>query len=274
MSDLDPRAAGLEPNLEPDGLETQPPGATPSDPSDLDAPAPAPRRTAASLASRILLVVSLVAIVGLAFMTARLQHREASGATLVGLTTGLALGALLVGAFLRAIYLRATHRGGTVRSSRTLLVATALLAVVLVGAASSVRPAPPPDPSAWVRDAAPYVLLAPTRDQAAAAAADGSTADVVIRQVLDHETLVGLVIVSAGSGFDADAELAGFASAVAGAPDRGERLMLHGRSAILARSATQSGLAFVDGTSYVVAVIAADDASARAIADALIAHAP
>jgi len=91
---------------------------------------------------------------------------------------------------------------------------------------------------------------------------------------MDQGTLVGFVAVSAGRGVDADKELTSVASSAAGASGQGQRITIGGRPGLLVKAGSNSALAFVDGTSYVVTVIAADDATARSIADALIAHAP
>jgi len=236
---------------------------------------PAPRGRRATWGVRAAGVITALAFVGLAVLTARIvTGADAGTGYFLGYVLGAMIGTLGLSVCMRWVFLRATHRAGSLRSPWVLLVATAWLALVLVGRGATTTVEPVPDAAAWVRDATPYSLLPPTSDQVTAMMPSGQPQHTEVRQVMDQGTLVGFVAVSAGRGVDADKELTSVASSAAGASGQGQRITIGGRPGLLVKAGSNSALAFVDGTSYVVTVIAADDATARSIADALIAHAP
>lgn len=284
-NDADEEPPGAEPSpvsraSEPAAGPADPVGDQPPEPSGWQLPpAPKPRRPMPKLVLWLFVTVNLAVFGLLAFAIFRLPTGPATDAYAMGYAAGTLLGTLAIslgaGFGLRWLYLRPASRTGPLLSPWILLTATLVLALQFLRVVGTIpASSPAPDAALWVRDATPYALEVVTAEQAAALLPGETGGGVELRQVLDEGTLVGFVFVGSSANFDADQELPAFATSATGGSSQGERMTVGGRPAVLVHVGSDVALAFVDGHSYLIAIRAADEASAKAIAGALIAHAP
>jgi hypothetical protein len=259
-----------------------------TEPGDAQAPEPpvteastvdaSPRsgRRAASRAIRwVLIGLTLLAFVCLTWAIAVPKgDSEADPGVTLGYALGTALGALAGAAAALWLFRRLRRRPGPLDVGRVLLLAAASLAVAFVGRVSTASVPVAPDPTAWLRDASPYTLAPVTADEAAAMSTPAPGIPIADRQVLDHGNLVGIVRVVTAAKLDPTKELAAFESTVPGAAGTGQQVEISGRPAVLVHTGTTTELGLVDRDEYLVAVVAADDATAESIATALATHAP
>lgn len=230
------------------------------------------RRTASSAIRWLLMGLTLLAFLGLTWAIAALDG--GSGAEGAGYALGTALGALAGAAAGLWLYRRLRRRRGPLGVGRVLLLATAVVAFAFLARASSTSVAVAPDPSAWLRDASPYTLAPVSADEAAAMSTPAPGIPMADRQVLDNGTLVGIVRVVTAAKLDATKELDAFEGTVPGATGAARSVEIDGRPAVIVHTSSATELALVDKDEYLVAVVAADDATAESIATALASHAP
>lgn len=266
-------AVAPEASSAPPDRGTQPPAPPP--PPDLqpasDAPtswATPPTSTPAGPVRRVVLptVVLLIGLLARAVVS-RASTPFDSEAYRFGTMLGSIAAALLV-AGIALLILRRVMGGHRVAAYR--LAAAAVPAVLASLAMTSVA-APLPDPSTAMVISAPYTLAQPSSDISASFQGLAKGMSYAVRVVKDRDgTTVGLLAAVEGmthpdasfwAGFD---QAAGESSGASVTP-----IQYHGSDARLFTSGKLTGLAWVTPRGLMVVVYAKDEASARALADAV-----
>ena len=261
--------------MDPDDNETDPGPAWVQPPRSPARTVPAPVRAVIGALSVLIGAGLLYAIYRVALKSSTNAGAEGYAA---GVATGSALLALAIGFGLRWLYLRSRAHAGTIRSVWVLLVASLVLALSFSGQVLSAQPTlgsqATLDPGVWLKDASPYTLVPLTAAQSEGFDIAAASNVAQGRQVMSNGALVGIVVVTAGGITDSTAALKQFATSVSGSADGGQNMTVSGHPAVLLSAASGASMAFVDGTSYMVAVVAQDAATAMSIATALSAHGP
>ncbi len=217
------------------------------------------------------LVVFALLTLGVATASARSRGASIADPYVLGAVTATLAVALGIGFVVRVVVRRSSRGSGSPATRWALLAATLVLGLSFGRSVASIPI--PPDPAGYLGNLAPYSVANPTAEQLATVQSGGSTGPGVLRRVLRDGTIVRLIVVSSGPHLDADAELTSFAKAATRSGLTVVRVTVRNMPAAKADGPGVATLTFVDGD-FMVAVAAADDDSAMAIATTAIDHAP